>query len=230
MDPPCNVDDDFERSTHAVKCHAGGCAEGFLGRRPVGSRTWLISTVRSPFARLPSAFFQGIYGRYTVNELSRVSVKQLLKEFREQQDLFHEGNWFGLHYARLLGINITAYPFDFERKFLHVRETWQGRHLEIIVLRVEDTPKWEHILKQFFPSLVLQSANMASDKPYMEKYKQFKDALKYTNEEIDRLRSGLGHFYTTSEVDAIINDEKHRESARGGQRRVIHRSGPHNGE
>lgn len=218
MHPPCKVvDNDFKHSTRAVKCHAVKCAKAFLKRRPVGSRTWLISMVRSPFARLPSAFFQGIYERYTVDELSHVSVKQLLKEFREQPDFFpvpNGTNWFNIHYARLLGINITAYPFDFERKFLHVRETWQGRHLEIIVLRVEDTPKWEHVLKQFFPSLVLQSANMASDKPYMEKYKQFKDALKYTNMEIDHLRSGLGHFYTTLEADAIINNEKHRESAR----------------
>ena len=69
LDPPCSPNMDGEHSKRAVKCHSDVCARDFLLRHPKGSRTWIFSSVRSPFDQRMSAFFQGIFHLYTPEEL-----------------------------------------------------------------------------------------------------------------------------------------------------------------
>lgn len=217
--PPCRVAGVSERH-RAVKCHYHACALNFLRGRPQGSRTWVISSNRNPFARIPSALFQGLGHRWTSQQMVQTPVSEIIRLLHEgegrDKDQIHgvpdvTTAWFRESYEPL-GLNISAFPFDFDKKLLRLHHTFEGRQLEILVVRLEDSAQWEAILRPFFPNIQLITGNQAGNKSdaYNNKYEEFMSALHYSSHEIETISQSedLAQFYTLEERNAFIRSAR----------------------
>jgi len=202
---PCHVlNEDGVHSKRAVKCHNYACAHDFLNRRPEGSTTWMFSSVRSPFDQRMSLFFQGIFHLYTPDQLSKEPISGLLEKFHANPDLratnFFHDRW------EPLGINVTARQFDFEKGYLRFKTEWQGRNLNIMILRLDHSAKWEKMIQEVLPTFKLVHSNDGDEKAYADTYHAFKSAIRWTDEEIAELSQDetFQHFYKKAEVDALV--------------------------
>jgi len=122
--------------------------------------------------------------------------------------------WWTKHFYDTFGLNITAQPFDFEKKLLHVEHVWNSRQLSVIVLRLEDSRQWNEILRPFFPKWKLVKANgmAAKGTTLASKYREFLDALRWTDTELDfnSRTESFTHFYTPEEQRAFLGAARGR--------------------
>lgn len=227
MIPPCYVGGDRLAAkrlaahipTKAVKCHGPDCPMPFLQNRPEGSRTWIITSNRNPFAMYPSTLFQGV-GHWAKEQIESVTMDYLLDQFHVKATHplhgvpHHPAQWYKVHYYDTIGLNVTAQPFDHKKKLQHMTHTWNNRHFEILIVRLEDSHDWEGLLKPYFPKMHLLKSNEASDKYYEQKYKEFLSVVQYTDKEIDTISQSesLNHFYTKQEKEMFISRARDKAS------------------
>merc|ERR1711974_550736 len=146
-------------------------------------------------------------GNWPADQIAKTTVSELLDKFHRELHTYHHRYWFKDHYYNTFGLDVTAHPFDFAKKFLHLTHTWNNRHLEIIILRLEDSHEWENILRPFFPTMKLLSSNEGSDKAYASKYAEFMTQVQYTAAELDILShsESMLKFYTEEERNEFIH-------------------------
>jgi len=136
-------------------------------------------------------------------------------------DLFHakygksSPRWWTKHFYDTFGLNITAQPFDFQNKFLHVEHVWNSRRLSVIIVRLEDSHQWSEILGRFFPKMRLVTANEMAAKGsnvLASRYREFLNALSWTDTELDfnSRTESFTHFYTTEEQRAFLGAARSR--------------------
>lgn len=213
LEPPCRVR--HARGTRAIMCHAESCATDFLNSRPSGSRTWILSSNRNPFEMRPSALFQEIYGHWTADDIRTANMSALSDTFHTKYGK-SSPRWWTKHFYDTFGLNITAQPFDFEKKLLHVEHVWNSRQLSVIALRLEDSRQWNEILRPFFPKMRLVKANQMAAKgsTLASKYREFLGALRWTDTELDfnSRTESFTHFYTLEEQRAFLGAARGRGS------------------
>jgi len=212
LEPPCRVK--HGRGTRAIMCHAESCATDFLNSRPSGSRTWVLSSNRNPFAMRPSALFQEIYGHWTTDDIRTANMSALIDTFHGKYGK-SSPRWWTKHFYDTFGLNITAQPFDFEKKFLHVEHVWNGRQLSVIIVRLEDSHQWNEILRPFFPKMRVVAANEMAGKGgtvLASRYREFLNALRWTDTELDfnSRTESFTHFYTPGEQRAFLGAARGR--------------------
>jgi len=215
MQPPCDVPFNRSNTFRAMKCHLPDVAANFVKHRKKGSRTWVIISVRNPFSRYLSGFFQHLTKPRkswpNTNMIKDLSMKDYHRLFHERVAKFRDPMKHPYDY---LGLDLKAHPFDFNKKFLHVSHEWKKRHLEIIIVRLEDSSLWESILKEFFPTIRIGAAsNVASqggnggNKVLAKKHQKFLKTMQWTKEEIEWISQAeqISHFYTKEEREAFID-------------------------
>jgi len=225
MEPPCKVNGKSVRN-RAVKCHFASCALPFVKSRPEGSRTWVITSNRNPFARYPSGFFQGI-SHWPREKIQHTSMHELLSLFHSGEgsaggEIVHgiphqQLDWYKQNFYDPFGVNITSHKFDFDKKLLRVRYEFDRRTLEILVVRLEDSDQWEAILAPFFPNLNLTTISNsadAKDDVLKTKYKEFVGAMEYTDDEVELISQSdeLAAFYTRKEKDQFVQSARRASS------------------
>jgi len=212
LEPPCRVK--HGRGTRAIMCHAESCATDFLNSRPSGSRTWVLSSNRNPFAMRPSALFQEIYGHWSADAIRTANMSALIDTFHGKYGK-SSPKWWTKHFYDTFGLNITAQPFDFEKKLLHVEHVWNSRQLSVIIVRLEDSHQWNEILRPFFPRMRPVTSNVMAAKggPVLaSRYREFLSALRWTDAELEfnSRTESFTHFYTLEEQRAFLGAARGR--------------------
>lgn len=183
-------------------------ARDFLSKIPENGKVWIVTLVRNPFQRIPSAFFQTLAVEHGYN----VTVQQAVKLFHEylptalnvEKDFFYT-------YDNVTGVDPFSQenPFEHEAKHMYVQKDGEKRRTKLLVLRMEDIDYWPRILVPYLGHLTLVSKNEASSKWYDDLYQQFQRVFKYTPEEVALIKQLPElKFYTPAEISKMLHDIK----------------------
>eukprot|EP00746_Dinoflagellata_sp_MGD_P158336 gnl/MRDRNA2_/MRDRNA2_86443_c0_seq1.p1 gnl/MRDRNA2_/MRDRNA2_86443_c0~~gnl/MRDRNA2_/MRDRNA2_86443_c0_seq1.p1 ORF type:complete len:308 (+),score=48.16 gnl/MRDRNA2_/MRDRNA2_86443_c0_seq1:109-1032(+) len=185
-------------------------AADYLGKVPSGSTVWFITTVRNPFRRQISAFFQQFTNPEQCAKLKHMSISDLIEKKHKNTVAYNNGveRTFFQKFVETTSTDLTAMEFDFSKKRIFAEKKVDGKTFKFILLRVEDSESWSEILDEFFPGMEVSIGNQASKKCYAEEYKAFKQKFKYTQKEIDIIKASPElHFYNAAEQNQMIQSE-----------------------
>jgi hypothetical protein len=182
-----------------------------LERAPSSERWKVISLVRDPVARNVSSFFQAfpIYFPDDADELSdraigRLDTSRLVKMFlegfgAERHDL--PLTWFPTYLQPVFGVDVYAAPFDPRRGY----QIYRSDACDLLVLRFEDLDRaLQPALRELLGIDVAAAsrANVSSEKSYASAYAEFKKAVTFPPDYLDRLYTSdyARHFYSADEI------------------------------
>lgn len=186
-------------------------------------KTLVINVTRNLFDRNISALFQCINSKprkkdyiipyngkhiregcllYTekrnINELTtffrNININKLLK--------IRYKNWYS-YFNEQLNVNIFSDDFDFKKKYA----IYETPNITTIILRFEDIKEWNNIFGNIFTDNInIKTLNLTNNKPIYNLYNDFKKNYKYSNEEINLIKSidFMKKFYTQTEIDTFI--------------------------
>lgn len=173
-------------------------------------RKWkIINLVRDPVAIKVSALFQTLNehipdwqkylknGELTMNDLEKLFYSK--PEFGVN-DL---DTWHDEQIKALWGIDIFAIPFHKDKGY----QIYRRANIDLLVIRLEDLNRIANrAIDEFLgiKNLIIQSINVANDKPYARLYDEFKThplSEKYVDKAY-KLRFA-NHFYTADEIAAF---------------------------
>ncbi len=193
-------------------------------------KTLVINVTRNLFDRNISALFQCISAKpkkedyiippngkhiregcllYTkqrnINELTtffrNININKLLK--------IRYKNWYS-YFNEQLNINIFSDDFDFKKKYA----IYETPNITTIILRFEDIREWDNIFGNIFTNNIkIKKGNLTESKPIYNLYNNFKKKYKYSDEEINLIKSinFMKKFYTQTEIDTFIQKYNAKE-------------------
>jgi len=195
-------------------------------------KTLVINVTRNLFDRNISALFQCITAKkppkkedyiippngkhiregcflYTkqrnINELTtffrNININKLLK--------IRAKNWYS-YFNEELNINIFSDDFDFKKKYA----IYETPNITTIILRFEDITEWDNIFGNIFThNIKIKKHNLTKRKPIYNLYNDFKKKYKYSDEEINIIKSidFMKKFYTQTEIDTFIQKYNAKE-------------------
>ena len=102
-----------------------------------------------------------------------------------------------------MNVNIFSDDFDFKKKYA----IYETPNITTIILRFEDIKEWNNIFGNIFTDNInIKTLNLTNNKPIYNLYNDFKKNYKYSNEEINLIKSidFMKKFYTQTEIDTFI--------------------------
>ena len=193
--------------------YAKGC------RKYTGSQYFphdIITATRDPLSRKISVFFQNItsdiygFSYKSQDEVKKASIEDLVRRFKEWDDGIKEATgWFDKHFSPKTGIDIYASKFDTEQGW----QLLESEKFRVLIVKFEDIKK-NHVealnalLEKRFESkkkidrLVSQDSSFSEVKWYSAVLKEFKETIKFSNEELDEAYCSkyMLHFYSTEQI------------------------------
>lgn len=190
-----------ETYPRAVKVqHSHEAAADFLAKLPSTGALWIVTLLRHPFQRIPSAFFQTHWCLYESGGL-----EEAMRGFHEKLTRPLNTSSYYQRWMNVTGVDPFQHRFSLERKRMLIKTTYKGRTLNVLVLRVEDIHQWESIVAPYFPNFKLISDNQANNKVYAELYSSFKSHFRFARSEIASV------LQTSVELRFYSPREQHRE-------------------
>lgn len=185
----------------AIKVHdSAPAAEDFLKSVPENKTIWILSAVRFPIDRIMSNWFQNNFCLANSSESGAKLYDQDVTLKAGQNTIGYFKAW-----ERATGIDLLSHEWDFDKKHIFIRGSFDGRPLKVLLLRVEDSAEWEEILSQYFPGLRLIPENQGGSKVYSDEYNKFKEHFYYKEEQLRQIleNSAELQFYAPEEISRM---------------------------
>lgn len=204
----------------AMKTHTEWISKRKVDSMRKGQRLWVISSVRLPFTRWPSWFFENQVLRGDKEKILHMSEQELERWFRTKKQGYRERQWVGGALARVTGVNFTKYGYDGLKQcgnILYERATTaNGAFLEAILVREEDAAEWPHLLSTFFPNYATKSSRLGESAWYKDVYSRFKASCKYTAADVEQIhQEDALLLYSADEVKRVEASMLEHDAAHG---------------
>ena len=171
----------------------------------------IISLVRETIGLEISAVFENLRHRPALLSGDGSINKPRMHEFLLQKirRLNHKhsyfSNWFDMEFNGTFGLDIYAYPYDYEKRYSIINDS----KVSILLMRLEDiseylTEAMDEFLK--IPDIAVVNANIGTQKRHYVDYSLMLKNLRFTRTECVHAYSGkcFNHFYSETEKEQFI--------------------------
>ena len=177
----------------------------------------IITATRDPISRKISAFFQNLTADYydfsyaTLEEAKAATVEDMVKRFHSWSDGINEATgWFDKHFITKTDIDVYEHDFDPAQGWSLI----ESEQYRVLIVKFEDIKK-NHVdalnalvSKSFGTGhelAELQSNNLSDDKWYAEIMEEFKNKVRFTEDEINSAYDSkyMQHFYSKEQILAL---------------------------
>jgi Putative capsular polysaccharide synthesis protein len=189
---------DYRERNPGRRPHPVWDAQYLAERLPAPGSPWqLVVTVREPVGQLVAAYFQTESRRGT---LAGATVDSLLATFDHDFTRLVD-RWADVQVRDVLGLDLFAHPFD--PAVGHA--TIERPDMRVLVLRRESLDLAPEALSRFLrrpEPIALPRTNVGADKDYADLYADFLDAVRPSDEVLDRAYGSalVRHFYSPAEI------------------------------
>lgn len=188
-----------------AKTHRQEVAEDFISKAPENATIWVFTSIRQPFTREISLFFERIEGGMIPKEtLLAMNTQELHEAFLEKRT--PPSKFFQKAFYQATDVNCSAHPFLTEDGQLFVSNIKSGKHINVVVLlRLEDIGRWDDIMAEETPGWHTPHGQDSNKTWYVSVYKKFVETFKYPQDVIEEyLQDDAMQFYTNEERDAWV--------------------------
>lgn len=177
-----------------LKTHVEMVAKDFIDKDKSDQPIWVFTSVRQPFTRLISMYFEDIeMERYSSrNRTLAMTMPEMHDDFLEWYKVFHptrEETWFANELHRVTGANLSAYTFPVEEGRLVVKSSSRGKRFIVVVLRFEDIMRWNQTMKAQVWWWGMHDIHKQNSKEvwYHEKYRDFARSFRWPEDRAQEL-------------------------------------------
>jgi len=170
--------------------------------RRSGRKLEVITSLREPIGLGLSSVFENHSFLFT--DLGRANVETCRTELMRPRALKYVREWFDWELRPMLGIDVYAQPFPFEKGYA----IYENRYARLLVYRYETMASLPAVLGDFLDCKVPEviSCNISRSKAYGGTYEAVKAQLRFPAEFVmEQCNSKImKHFYSETERQALV--------------------------
>ena len=204
---PCHVH--IEQRRAGVKFWVGALGDA-LKRMALKRRKTMkiISIVREPLARNQSMFFQDLghwlykYVGLDHHDTREAGFDYLFKVYEEAFDHTYVLDWYDREFKRFTGVDVYSEGFDQQTGYQIIKRPG----MEILLLKYEQLADMEGVISEFCGrKVVLDTANVGTDKWYGDIYRRFKRDYRTSHSKLECLYKSryMKAFYSPKEISGF---------------------------
>uniref|UniRef100_A0A7S4QG48 Sulfotransferase domain-containing protein n=1 Tax=Alexandrium monilatum TaxID=311494 RepID=A0A7S4QG48_9DINO len=190
-----------------TKTHFPEVARDIVRKVPRDKTLWIFTSVRNPFARQVSAYFEDIeqkrhLANLTEEQIMAMPMDEMHQDFlkRWPKENFGADNWYSTEFAKIAGVDLTAHKFPFGEGRLIVEGWVHGRPTIVVLLRAEDVCCWWDIMRHHVPNWNPVHKEDARELWYGRKYEEFKKNFTWPRHIVEAVsRADSLRWYTIAE-------------------------------
>uniref|UniRef100_A0A7S4UP29 Sulfotransferase domain-containing protein n=1 Tax=Alexandrium monilatum TaxID=311494 RepID=A0A7S4UP29_9DINO len=190
-----------------TKTHFPEVARDIVRKVPRDKTLWIFTSVRNPFARQVSAYFEDIeqkrhLGNLTEEQIMAIPMGEMQQNFLAgwPDSNWGSDDWFSKEFAKVAGVDITKHKFPFEEGRLIVEGRVHGRPTIVVLLRAEDVCCWWDIMRHHVPNWNPVHKEDARELWYGRKYEEFKKNFTWPRHIVEAVsRADSLRWYTIAE-------------------------------
>lgn len=175
----------------------------------LADKNWkVITLVREPIARNMSAFFQNIErffpGFSKKYNSGTLAIEEVIETFFNSYPHDLPLHWLDLEIEAVFGIDVFSSEFPRSKGY----SIFNNGTIDLLLIRLESLAScYEEALSEFLGVTTedLASVNMATDKGYYSAYLEFKDAIVFPSEYLEKMYTSkyAKHFYGEQEIHSF---------------------------
>lgn len=188
-----------------LKTHRPEVAADFINKAPSHANIWVMTSVRQPYTRLISAFFERVENGHLLSKerVLNMTMPELHQAFLDQ--LPAPSRWFD-DFDSVTGMNFTKYPFpENDGKLVVSSKAFSEKNVKVVLLRLEDVQQWDQIMSQHVVGWQTPHGQNPDDTWFADTYKEFLQTFTYSKDVAKKYAIDDNmHFYTDIEQAAFL--------------------------
>ncbi len=198
---------------------------GFFGNKYVArlvrkrfknKKTKIISLVRDPVSRDIAHYFQhiqfSIYEMYRENLENKIYINSeyfgldyFIKDYFNKFNHEFSINWFDDEFKKFTELDIYKYKFDKKKGYQII----SAGNIDLLLIKLEKLNEMSDVIANFIgvDKFEIINENISTDKWYNSVYKDFKNAIEFDNDYINKMYDSklAKHFYSDVEIENFKN-------------------------